>query len=115
MSTHPNSTAALAQEKDKKRLSRRCRMILSEASKRDSEFSDRQMRQWLGLSDMNAVRPRITELVQDGFLVECGTTIDTTSRKRVRLCRRATAAEIAARRERELALSNRHYQQPDLF
>lgn len=35
-------------------------------------LTDRQVKDRLGLSDMNAVRPRITELLQSGHLREVG-------------------------------------------
>ncbi len=46
--------------------------------------TDRDLMTALGFSDMNAVRPRITELIADGLIEEIGTTNDTTTGKRVR-------------------------------
>ena len=39
-----------------------------------------------GSSDLNRVRPRITELVDLGFLVESGSAIDGQTGRKVRLC-----------------------------
>lgn len=47
----------------------------------------------LGYSDLNCVRPRITEMISDGVLVECGTKVDQTSGRHVRLCRVRLAEE----------------------
>jgi hypothetical protein len=52
-------------------------------------LTDREVRDMCGFSDMNSVRPRITELVEEGFLVEgpsvkdalTGRTVRTTSKK----------------------------------
>ena len=50
-------------------------------------LTDRQVLAWLFGSgrDMNQVRPRITELIALGLLEETGTTIDSYSRRTVRL------------------------------
>lgn len=50
-----------------------------------AKATDRQVMIALGFSDMNSVRPRITELINDGVLVEVGETTDGVTRKRVRL------------------------------
>ena len=51
----------------------------------DTSMTDRQIAEALGYSDLNAVRPRITELVQGGILRECGTTTCETTGRPVRL------------------------------
>lgn len=38
--------------------------------KRPESYTDRQVLFWLNLDDMNQVRPRITELIRDGYLYE---------------------------------------------
>lgn len=38
--------------------------------------------------DMNAVRPRITELVENGDLIECGKKFDETTKRNVTVFRR---------------------------
>lgn len=47
--------------------------------------TDREIMKGLGFTDMNAVRPRITELIKDGVLTEEGSVEDTTTGKWVRL------------------------------
>jgi hypothetical protein len=48
-------------------------------------LSDRMIMEGLGFSDMNAVRPRITELLKRGLLVEVSNIIDPITKKRVRV------------------------------
>jgi hypothetical protein len=50
-------------------------------------LTDRAVCASLGYDDMNAVRPRISELVKQGSLVECGTVRDDLTRRMVRTCR----------------------------
>lgn len=59
--------------------------------------TDRQVLAHLELPDMNCVRPRLTELVQGGWLVEAGTAECPVTRKQVRVLRLATGAERAER------------------
>ena len=47
--------------------------------------SDRECMAGLGYTDMNSVRPRITELIQVGILREVGNRTDPITGKRVRL------------------------------
>lgn len=47
--------------------------------------TDRQVMTGLGFQDMNSVRPRISELVEAGALVEVATVIDQTTKKPVRV------------------------------
>lgn len=47
--------------------------------------TDREIMKGLGFSDMNSVRPRITELIKDGVLAEEGSVEDETTGKWVRL------------------------------
>lgn len=48
-------------------------------------MTDRQIKDRLGLEDMNSVRPRITELIADGYVREVGDTICEHTHKPVRL------------------------------
>jgi len=48
-------------------------------------MTDREVAEALLFDDMNAVRPRITELVQAGSLVEVGSKQDTETGRTVRL------------------------------
>lgn len=63
---HPNSSESL------KTIERRSRYaeILNVSRKAPHCLTDRQIARWLGYSDMNAVRPRITELINAGYLTE---------------------------------------------
>lgn len=51
------------------------------------ELTDRQACRLVGSRDMNYVRPRITELVRDGILVQIRTERDNITGKKVRVCR----------------------------
>lgn len=51
------------------------------------EWTDREIKDALRYSDMNSVRPRITELIDKGALEECGSNICPVTKKRVRLVR----------------------------
>ena len=66
---HPNSLEAYA--KATQALTGRRRMV-HQLIEQHGPMSDRQVRDRLGFSDMNAVRPRISELVDLGLLEEVG-------------------------------------------
>lgn len=51
----------------------------------NGEATDRQIKEGLGYDDMNMVRPRVTELVQFGIVVECGDTVDKRTSRPVRI------------------------------
>lgn len=79
---HPNSIIAY-HEIDR---SDRKKIVLSVYQQRPSEpLTDRQVAEQLGFKDMNAVRPRISEMVAQGVLIECGKAKDYLTRKCVRL------------------------------
>lgn len=94
--THPNSTVAFAQEREDGKLGHRAAMILDAARRGGTEtyFTDRQMMAKLGFTDMNAVRPRITELIDIGLLVEVGAIRCPVTSKKVRVCRAALPTEV---------------------
>lgn len=50
-------------------------------------LTDREVLKKIGFTDMNSVRPRITELIQDGQLKDVGKTKDFVTSKMVRVCR----------------------------
>ena len=79
---HQNSIAAY--HADLPRLSRRAQAIIAwlELHPRST---DREVMLGMGFSDMNCVRPRITEAVDAGALVEVGETVCSFTRKTVRL------------------------------
>lgn len=64
-----NSLAAFTEELPK--LSERETAVLK-AFDRLGFSTDREIMQHLGFTDMNAVRPRITALIQSGLLVDTG-------------------------------------------
>ena len=49
-------------------------------------LTDREVRDYLRLQEMNAVRPAITTLIDEGRLVECGHTKCVMTNRTVRLC-----------------------------
>lgn len=63
----------------------RSRMVLDAFAKHGG-MTDRQCMEALGFGDMNAVRPRITELVQVGLLTESCNVFDSVTRRNVRCC-----------------------------
>jgi predicted HTH transcriptional regulator len=54
--------------------------------------TDREIMQRLGFVDPNAVRPRLTALIDDGVLEECGNCEDAVTHKTVRKIRLVTRA-----------------------
>jgi hypothetical protein len=50
-------------------------------------LTDREVMQGLLRTDMNEVRPRITELIRGGYLYETGSTVCKVTGKRVRMCK----------------------------
>lgn len=66
-------------------FTKRQREILKAFAQRGT-LTDRECLAALGYSDMNAVRPRITELIDSGVLREVGETKCPVTEKRVRLC-----------------------------
>ena len=80
---HPNSAQALREEYDA--LSKRSADVLAVYRSATHPLTDRDVKDAMGFSDMNAVRPRITELIGCGMLRECGRIKDTATRKMVRV------------------------------
>ena len=73
--SHRHSAKALDAHAESGRLSERCKMILTALrAAQGGPMTDRQIKDALLLDDMNSVRPRITEMVRDGILVEIGST-----------------------------------------
>lgn len=93
---HFNSISAYHQERDK--FGRRALDILNLFSSRHKDWAltDREIKDILFPcgADMNAVRPRITELVQEGWLKEVGTKIDKVTGKSVRLVQAVPMSEM---------------------
>jgi hypothetical protein len=82
---HANSREAYHSEPQ--RISLRAAQILRHFTTIYAPQTDRQVMTALGFSDMNSVRPRITELIKAGLLIESGDTVDYVTGKRVRLVR----------------------------
>lgn len=79
---HQNSAAVYHAEKH--RLGERALAILDWV-RANGPATDRQIMRGLHFTDPNTVRPRVTELVDAGELVQCGTVICDFSYKKVRL------------------------------
>lgn len=91
MSIHDNSRDANDAGNDGP-FGKRAKSILAvfESSRRLSvPMSDREVMLILGFTDMNSVRPRITELIKRGVLVECGSIVDVVTGMTVRISRLA--------------------------
>lgn len=73
-----------AYHSEQPRLSARARRVL-DWIELHPKVTDREVMRGLGFSDMNAVRPRITELVNAGALVEVGERTCHVTRKTVRV------------------------------
>ena len=69
---HANSIQSY--EEIKPELSGRRKEIYLALWKSSRKMTDREVKDELGLADMNAVRPRITELIKAGHLEEVGNT-----------------------------------------
>ena len=90
---HANSLAAHAEEKESGRLSDRCTLILG-ALREIGPSTDRQIMNHLDFSDMNSVRPRVTEMVKAGILQESLITVcDSATGKMVREVRIRTYSD----------------------
>jgi DNA-binding Lrp family transcriptional regulator len=81
---HHNSLATYWQEREK--LSKRSNAIMAVYCSTGCQMTDREVLAKLPFSDMNSVRPRITELIQDEYLIEKHSTIDKVTGKMVRAC-----------------------------
>ena len=79
---HEHSVAAYHQELP--RLSKRAAAII-DWLELHPRSTDREVMVGMGFSDMNCVRPRITEAVELGALVEVGETVCSFTGKTVRL------------------------------
>jgi hypothetical protein len=79
-----NSNSINAYYEERENLSRRCKQVL-QAVENLGKATDRTIKSYLGFEDMNAVRPRVTELIKAGQLEEAGQTKDTITNKKVRL------------------------------
>lgn len=94
---HPNSAEAYYKELDE--FGVRCRSVYDWVSRRPAPVTDRQVRDGLfgTTADMNAVRPRINELIKSKWLIEVGSTKDKTTNRTVRLVRARTPEQRKAK------------------
>lgn len=69
MNIHNNSRKSYEEEKEKQNLSKRCKAVVF-AVDMLGVATDRMIKDYLEMPDMNSVRPRVTELIQKGNLVE---------------------------------------------
>jgi len=93
---HQNSLFAIQQQRDSGKLSQREQLILQVLENDTLQHlgrTDRMIMNALKFTDMNAVRPRITEMVKKGVLEECGDTMDPATQQRVRRVRIKKHAE----------------------
>lgn len=71
MSIHTHSRESFESFQAEGKLSMRQAAILQWLMANPKAFTDREIAAGMGFFDMNAVRPRITELIQQGILEEC--------------------------------------------
>lgn len=81
MAVHENSLKALGEELPK--LTTRAEEIYRHIAEFGPK-TDRQIKEALGYPDMNMVRPRVTELIRTGRLIEIDYVIDRITKKTVR-------------------------------
>jgi hypothetical protein len=79
---HQNSIEAFHSIEDK---ANRREVVLDVFKRKQAPLTDRQVKNLLGLDDMNLARPRISELVKSGDLVEMGSMKCPFTGKKVRL------------------------------
>lgn len=97
MTVHINSL--MAYYANLRKFSRRENEILGVFVRNNNNpLTDRQIRAALDYADMNAVRPRVSELIKDDIMIECGNVICPYSKKQVRL------VKIRERKEGQLSL-----------
>ncbi len=63
----------------------RCAMVLSVYADHKEPLTDRRVMELLGFTDKNSVSPRVSKLIEDGFLYEEGSTKCPVTGRRVRL------------------------------
>jgi chromosome segregation and condensation protein ScpB len=82
---HVHQNSAKCYHESRHELSKRAEEVLSCYRGMKQPLTDRQVKEMLGYSDSNAVRPRVTEMIDMGILREVGKTVDTVTGKTVRL------------------------------
>jgi hypothetical protein len=84
-SMHRNSLEAY--ESEGVQLGKRAAAIHALVLRSGRTWTDRQLMTALGFTDMNSIRPRVSELIKAEMLAECGSVIDEQTGKRVRIVR----------------------------
>lgn len=84
MSTHPHSREAYDELQVAQKLPRRAAAIYKWMLAHPGAWTDREIAARMGYPDMNCVRPRLTEMVQWGLLIEADAILCPLTRKRVR-------------------------------
>jgi len=87
MSVHTHSRESFEAIQAEGKLSRRQAAILQWLLANPRSWTDREIAAGMGYTEMNAVRPRITELVAQGILEESGSIRCPVTGKRVRRVR----------------------------
>ena len=98
---HANSLAAFDEIEDER--SARAEVIYNILLRATSPLTDRQVAQALEFTDMNMVRPRITELRDNRWVVECRSIECPVTGKQVRRVKALTAEERAGLIEKQRA------------
>lgn len=91
---HQNSLDAFDDIEEER--SERAQVIYALLSRATHPMTDREIAAALGFTDMNMVRPRITELRDNRWLVEAGSTECPVTKKQVRRVRSLSADDRAA-------------------
>ena len=83
---HENSIKAYREGNGDGTISTRANIVFG-VVRRLGICTDRQVKEALSFREMNAVRPRITELIKSGHLEQYGVTVDNVTKKTVRTVR----------------------------
>ena len=90
---HKNSLEAYYSIKESGAKLSRCQMII-DLMVDEKERTDNEVAEALGFPHKSAVQPRLTELIQDKVLEECGTRKDPATNKNVRVVKLVTDKEF---------------------
>jgi len=81
---HVHRNSVKTYREDQHKIGQRAMMVLHTIKELNRPCTDREVMQMLQFTDMNSVRPRITELIDAGLVTEDGTTTDNVTGKTVR-------------------------------
>jgi len=85
---HRNSIQSFGEIREK--LAGKHQVIWDAFHKHSDKLTDRMVKDMLGFEDMNSVRPRITELIKNGYLLESDRAKCPVTGKKVRVCEIST-------------------------